>query len=262
MNLWQIGLFFLLGFNLVSIRVWAQVSFALDRETPGVSPTIQAVENPTLTPDKTVRIPKPIVLKDSDRLGDSEFRSNPKAPMKGFDGNSLQIEVDDRIPRGLAMIQMEEPAFSLQMEDWNKSEKKPRVYYWHTYMGIDYCHYRGGSGTEWYGWAEGSAFRWVLYHSGHFWWHDGYAERSLYFDRGYWWWQGKRKDQFQVYLEDGHYHVCGPDGVLGDDLFTTGTEEVATQPVEKDLTPASTPSDDSGPPGGMGGSGTGSGFGH
>ena len=260
MNRWKLSVFLLLGFTLSLMRAWAQVSFTLDRGTPGTTPTIQAAPNATVTPDETTRIPKPIVLKASDRLGDSEYHSSPKAPGKGSDGISWKVEANNHIPRGKAMAQMEEPAFFNQIGDWNKSEIKPRTYYWHAFNGTDYCHFRDGSGNHWYGWAEGPSFHWVLYRSGHFWWNDSYAQRFLYFNRGYWWWQGNRKDQFQVYLQDGHYHVCDPDGVLGDDLFTTGTEEVATQPVEKDPTPISTQSDDSGPPGGMGGSGAG--FGH
>jgi hypothetical protein len=260
MNRRKVGLFFLLGFSLGLTRVWAQASFTLDRGTPSASPTAEAAENPTPTPNEAIQIPKPIVLKGSDRLSDSEAHSSPQAPPKGFDGTPWKAEADDHIPRGAAMAQMEESTFFSQIGDWNKSEIKPRTYYWHAFNGTDYCHYRDAAGNQWYGWAEGSSFRWALYHLGHFWWHDDYAQRSLYFDRGYWWWQGHRKDQFQVYLEDGHYHVCGSDGLLGEDLFTTGTEEVATQPVEKDPTPISTPGDDSGPPGGVGGGG--SGFSH
>ncbi len=249
---WKVGLFFLLGLNLSLIRGWTQEAFASDIKTPGVPPIVQAAENLTPAANETIRIPKPNVLKASDWLSDSEYHSDPSAPRKGPDGTPWKVEANDHTPRGAAIAQMAEPDFFNQIGDWNKSEIKPRTYYWHAFNGTNYCHLRDGSGNQWYGWVEGPAFHWVLYRSGHFWWHDSYAERSLYFDRGYWWWQGRRKDQFQVYLEDGHYHVCGPDGVLGDDLFTTGTEEVATQPVEKDPTPTSKPGDDSGAPGGMG----------
>ena len=209
MNCRKVGLFFILGFTLGVMKIRAQVSFTLDRGTPGVSSTPQAMESPVLTPDETIRIPKPIILDGSDRLSDSEYHSIPKAPPKGPDGNPWKIETYEQTPRGAAMAQLEEPAFFNRIMDWNKSETKPRVYYWHLFNGTDYCHLRDLAGNQWFGWAEGSAFRWALYHSGHFWWRDNYAERSLYFDRGYWWWQGLRKNQFQVYLEDGDYHICG-----------------------------------------------------
>ncbi len=261
MNRRIMGAVLLLGLTGGPLRTLGQEPSPTPAQTPGALPASQVTENPTPLSGEATRIPTPMGLKGSDRLSDSEYHSSPFAPRKGPDGNTWKIQADDQIPRGLAMINLAAPALFDQIENWNKAEIKPRVYYWHSLNGTDYCHFRDKSGNQWYGWAEGPAFRWALYRSGRFWWHDSYAERSLYFDRGYWWWQGHRKDQYQVYLEDGHYHVCGIDGVLGDDLFTTGTEEVATQPVEKEVTPLSKP-DDSAVPGAGTGSGLGSGFAH
>jgi hypothetical protein len=261
MNRRIVVVFFLLVLPLGPLKVFGQEPTPTASETPGVSPTIEATENPTPTPGETIRIPKPILLKGSERLGDSDYLLSPNAPRKGPDGIPWKVEADDHTPRGTAMANLEDPAFFNQIGDWNKTEVKPKVYYWHDFNGTPYCHFRDRSGNHWYGWAEGTAFRWALYRSGRFWWHDDYAERSLYFDRGYWWWQGHEKDQYQVYLEDGHYHVCGADGVLGEDLFTTGTEEVATQPVEKEVTPAAKADDSSMPSAGTG-TGMGTGFGH
>jgi hypothetical protein len=259
MNRRLVAVFFLsvpfLGFT----RVFGQEPTPTVVATPGDSPTADRMETPTFTPGETTRIPKPIFLKEAERLGDSEFVASPNAPRKGPDGNPWEVEADDHTPRGAAMANLEDPVFLNQINDWDKTETKPKVYYWHSFNGTNYCHFRDRSGNPWYGWAEGPAFRWALYRSGHFWWHDDYAERSLYFDRGYWWWQGPVKDQYQVYLEDGHYHVCGADGVLGEDLYTTGTEEVTTQPVEKEVTPLAKPDDGAGA---GTGTGMGTGFGH
>jgi len=119
---------------------------------------------------------------------------------------------------------------------------------------MDYCHFRDGSGNHWYGWPSGGNFLWAFFKAGHFWWHDTYAERWLYFDRGYWRWQEPKKDQFQIYLENGHYYACDVNGVLGEDLFTLGTEEVVTQPVTKETPSTRNKEEDISPAsGGMGG---------
>ena len=188
----------------------------------------------TLSPTETPTLPKPIVLKGSDRMNDSENHSIPPPPKKGVDGNPLQVKNSDQIPRGEALNNLTDPSILSQIPDFNKSEIKSKTYHWHPLKGMDYFHYRDGSSNDWYGWNSGVGFLWVLYRAGNFWWHDTYAERWLYCDRGFWWWQGYKKNQFQVYLEDGHYHAIDANGILGDDLFTTGTEEEVTQPVVKE----------------------------
>lgn len=220
------GLFLVLSGGNTGVLMASDISTSTQDETP-VS---------TITPSipETNTVPIPLVLKDTEKIFDSESHSIPPAPGKNAEGNPIHSESNGQIPRGDLMNNLSDPSFLPQIESFNKSENKPRVYYWHSLKGLDYCHFRSGAGSHWYGWGSDVHFIWALYRAGHFWWHDDYAGRWLYFDRGYWRWQGPQKSQFQVYLENGHYYACDAKGNLGDDLFTTGTEEAVTEPVFKE----------------------------
>jgi hypothetical protein len=223
----------------------------LASESPASTPEEASIATPSLSLAETPTIPVPVLLKDSEKMGDSEIHPLPLPPGKNADGTPLHVADSVQIPRGVAIDHLADPSLFPQIAVFNKSEDKSRDYYWHSLAGVDYCHYRGGSGSHWYGWPSNGNFLWVLYHAGHFWWHDTYAERWLYFDRGCWRWQGPKKNQFQVYLEDGHYHACDAKGVLGEDLFTLGTEEELTQPVVKEtVIPLSKQKEDNPGPGG------------
>ena len=206
------------------------LALEISPSTPAETPTSPLSLSPTETP----ALPKPIVLKGSDKLNDSENHSIPSPPKKSADGNPLQVKNSDQIPRGEALNNLTDSSFLSQIPGFNKSEDKSKTYYWHPLNGVNYCHFRDGSGNHWYGWQANGKFQWAFFRAGHFWWHDAYAERWLYFDRDYWWWQGSNKNQFQIYQEDGHYHAIDTNGTLGDDLFTTGIEEEVTQPVVKE----------------------------
>jgi hypothetical protein len=218
-------LLILSGFGADSLLA-SDITVSTPAETPTSGLTFSATETPTL--------PKPMVLKGSDKMNDSENHSIPPPPKKDSDGNSIGVKNSDQIPRGKALNNLTDPSILFQIPDFNKSEDKSKTYNWHPVKGEDYCHYRDGSSNHWYGWRSEVGFLWVLYRAGNYWWHDTYAERWLYFNRGFWWWQGSKKNQFQVYLEDGHYHAIDANGTLGDDLFTTGTEEVVTEPFVKE----------------------------
>ncbi len=197
--------------------------------------TPTAIETPSSNiPLSITQVPGPIVLGDLEKMHDSENHSIPSPPGKNVDGKPLQLENSAQLPLGEALNSLADPSFLPQIESFNKSENKSKIYYWHSLKGMDYVHFRSGTGVQWYGWSSGGDFYWTLYLGKHFWWHDVYAERWLYFDRGYWRWQGLKKNQFQVYLENGHYYDCSANGTLGEDLFTTGTEEDVTEPVVKE----------------------------
>ncbi len=192
----------------------------------------------TPTPADSNALPKPLVLQTQERIGDSEGHHFPKPPKKSPDGTAWKKYNDEKAYWGPALANLVDPAFFGQIEGFNKTEKKSGEYNWHKFQAWDYCHYQDGSGN-WYGWRTGALFHWVLFKYGRFWWHDTFAERWIYYDRGYWWWQsGEKKPEFQVYLADGHYHACDSEGVLGDDLMETGKAEVATKPVDKEVTPS------------------------
>ncbi len=217
-------------------RYWAAV-FAL--LCIGIDIPIVLGQDLAPTPTEATTVPKPLVLKSREKMRDSESHRFPKPPKTNPDGTPWKEVNDDKAFWGPALTNLIDPTFFQGIEDFNKNEKKSGNYYWHKFQAWDYCHYRDGSGNQWYGWRTGSLFHWVLLAYGRFWWHDTFAERWLFFDKGYWWWQsGSKNSEIQVYLEDGHYHACNAEGVLGEDLMETGKQEVATKPVEKEVTPS------------------------
>jgi hypothetical protein len=222
----ELGLFLVLSGGCTGLLLAAELSPPTPDENPQPAPT------PTITEGSV--IPIPILLKDSDKMHDSESHFSPPSPGKSPDGKTLQAQSSNRLPLGESLNNLTDLSLIPQITAFNKADDKSRAYYWHSLKGLDYCHFRSGSGSQWYGWQSGADFLWALYREGHFWWHDAYAGRWLYFDRGYWRWQGPKKNQFQVYLENGHYYAVNANGTLGDDLFTTGTEEDVTEPVVKE----------------------------
>ena len=181
----------------------------------------------------TPSVPPPLAPAAKERMKDSSWHPFPRPPRKYFDGTALGLSNDeDRVPQGSALRDLTDAPTLRQIPLVNKSDGPSGRYDWHPFKGWNYCHFREGD-RNWYGWRTGGTFHWMLWWAGRFWWHDLYSQRWLYFDRGYWWWQGPHPNQFQVFLDDGHYHSCDTAGVLLDDLMRTGTEEVETGPVPK-----------------------------
>ena len=215
-----------LSWGLMLSLVMGSFAYALD------SPP-EKVETPTIA--------KPVTLSAKEKIEDKANYRLPRPPGKYIDGTKLALANEEKeAPQGPPMRILGQSSVIQQIPSTNKEDRASRKYYWHPYESWNYCHYREGD-RHWYGWRTGETFHWVLWKAGHFWWHDAYAERWLYFDRGYWWWQNPKKvSEFQVYLEDGHFHACDANGVLGDDFLETGTEEIVTEPVEKS-SPEKTP---------------------
>lgn len=198
-----------------------------------VQPVFAQDSTPTETP--TPALSKPVSLSAKERLSDSRRYGLPAPPAQLNDGTPVTLENDvDDAPSSQAMAGLVDPSSLDPMASANKDETTSGKYYWHSFKAGNYCHVKK-DGQDWYGWRTGDGFEWALWWGGRFWWHDNYAERSLYFNDGSWWWQSPKKaGNYQVFLPDGHYHVCSAQGVVGDDLMRTGTEEVETQPVEKE----------------------------
>ncbi len=221
----------------------------------GLGSAANALDNPP-EPGKTPTVAMPVTISSQEIIQDGNRYRLPRPPGKYNDGTDLKLtnEVNEA-PRGEPMRILAQPSVAQEVPSTNKKDRDSGKYHWHPYEAWNYCHYHEGD-RQWYGWRTGETFHWVLWKSGRFWWHDSYAERWLYFDRGYWWWQGSKKPvEIQVYLEDRHYHACDANGVLGDDLLETGTEEVVGEPVAK-TTPYPTPV------GKLGDLNSGSGLGH
>jgi hypothetical protein len=198
---------------------------------------VLALDLPTVTPEYS-SLPRPLTITAVDKLSDSTKYNLPKPPDKYTDGTELVLMNDeDKSPQGPALQNLNNIDTLEQIASVNKADKNSNKYYWHPFKGWIYCHYRDGD-RQWYGWHIGDQFHWILWWSSRFWWYDAYAERWLYFDRGYWWWQSlKKNNQIQVFLDDGHFHACDANGVLGDDLMATGVEEEVTGSPSPKATP-------------------------
>ena len=183
----------------------------------------------------TPSVGKPVSISSKELIPDGRRYQLPDAPSQNFDGTSLGLGIDvDLPPMGPAKASLNDPSALAQIPTFNKSDAPSGKYSWHQFKDSNYCHVKK-DGRDWYGWGEGGKFHWALWWEGRFWWRDDYAERWLYLDQGNWWWQSsKKKNHFQVFLQDGHYHVCDLNGALVDDLMRAGTEEEVTQPVVKD----------------------------
>lgn len=179
-------------------------------------------------------MPKPLVLTDKERIKDDQKYDLPKPPRKGSDNQPIDlINDEDDCPMGPDMRNLIGAEVLPALVKLDKIQKDHGKYQWFGASNWDYCHYRDGD-RDWYGWKTGDSFHWVLFRYGFFWWRDNYAERWLYFYQGYWWWQSaKAPVTTQVFMDDKHYHACDANGVLGDDLWTTGVVESITAPVVK-----------------------------
>jgi hypothetical protein len=215
----------LLFVNLSVLVSGAEVLAPLTTAQPGPMPTL----------------PKPLVLTAKDQIKDDQKYDLPKVPQKDIDGQPVVLmnNVDD-CPMGPAMRNLISDDVLPALVKLDKSQKDHGKYQWFAAGNWNYCHYRDGD-RDWYGWKTGDQVHWILFRSGFFWWRDNYAERWVYFYQGYWWWQNAKPPvTTQVFMDDKHYHVCDANGVLGDDLWTTGVVQSITTPVAKP-TPNATP---------------------
>lgn len=202
----------------------------------GVVPVFSQ-ENPVAQP---VTITPPLLLGLKEKIQDNENWKDPQPPRKDADGKGLSTDNDeDHCPTGSVLKDLGDPAVFSEIQKIVQTERSSGRYQWHTTQSWAYCHDREG-GRDWIGWPTGDTFHWVLLQNGRFWWHDNYAERWLSFYGGTWWWQGA-KGTVQAYLEDGHYHACDANGVLGEDLWTTGVVEELNEPLKKETSPGSKP---------------------
>jgi hypothetical protein len=214
--------------------------------------TLFAQQGPYTSPSLAT-VPKPLLIEHKNKIPDSKNLNFPAPPRKDADGTLLQLKNETvSPPQGAAIESLTDDSIDSELKKLDRAERSSGRYQWHSADVWSYCHHREG-GSDWYGWRTGSVFHWVLYRGSLFWWRDTYAGRWLYFYKGFWWWaSGKKTKEIQVYMNDGRYHACDANGVLGADLGTTGVARAVADPVAEELTPGN---GNGGRHGGMGGSG-------
>jgi len=101
-------------------------------------------------------------------------------------------------------------SFRAQIGSFNNSELRHNNYYWHTWNGMNYCHYYDNWGFHWYGWYLGNSCFWTRYWGGNWWWYDPAYYRWCYWHDGGWWWQDPyHLDLVYVYNNDQYVPVNG-----------------------------------------------------
>jgi hypothetical protein len=95
-------------------------------------------------------------------------------------------------------------AFTGEVSHFNAAETRAGQYYWHTFNGLNYCHYCDPWGAHWYGWYLGRDFFWTRFYWGYWWWYDPIWFRWCYWYDGWWWWQDPYDDVIYVY-NNGQY---------------------------------------------------------
>jgi hypothetical protein len=115
-------------------------------------------------------------------------------PRQGADGRAYSGKAIS--PRGAdagrlrdTMRTVNGQSLGAAVEKNNREETKAGRYYWHHEGGLDYCHYRDGSGYQWYGWYFGAQFFWTRNFEGRWWWYDGDFDRWAFYNEDFWWWQ-------------------------------------------------------------------------
>jgi hypothetical protein len=84
-------------------------------------------------------------------------------------------------------------------------ENRANNYYWHTWNGINYCHYYDNWGYHWYGWYLGSSYFWTRWYGNNWWWYDNAYDRWCYWHDGGWWWQDPYHVNVIYVYNNGNY---------------------------------------------------------
>jgi len=174
---------------------------------------------------------KPLSPQPEAQTPDSNTR-RPSPPPRDPNGMPMTAVENSDLPAGEVMNDLTDPSIFKPIQKLNRTEMKRGAYHWHAASIWNYCHYRDRAGNHWVGWKTGSVFHWVLDRGNRFWWLESGTGRWLYFYGGYWWWPGGADHgQVQVYLNGGHYYLCGPDGSVGLDMGPTGETANVSNPV-------------------------------
>jgi hypothetical protein len=136
-------------------------------------------------------------------------------------------------PRGADAGRLRDHMNTLGTDAWrgnvdknNRQDAQAGRYYWHHEGGLDYCHYRDGSGYQWYGWYFGAQFFWTRNFEGRWWWYDGDFDRWAFYNDGFWWWQDPYHLGDLYCYSDGSYI---PVNSQNDQVQVTQPDTVALQ---------------------------------
>ena len=134
-------------------------------------------------------------------------------PASGADGKPYSGKAIS--PRGADAARLRDhmrtvtgPAMGAAVDKNNREETRAGRYYWHHEGGLDYCHYRDGSGYQWYGWYFGAQFFWTRNFEGRWWWYDNDFDRWAFYNDDFWWWQDPyHLGDLYCYSEGGYIPV-------------------------------------------------------
>lgn len=132
-------------------------------------------------------------------------------PHAGADGQAIHSSLVVRAQIGAPEIHAHFRALagdSVMMGNlrgYNRSEIQANHYYWHSYHGMNYCHYYDPWHYHWYGWYMGDRYFWTRFDRGFWWWYDPLQLRWCYWDNNNWWWSDPLQPQAVYLYHDGDY---------------------------------------------------------
>ena len=132
-------------------------------------------------------------------------------PHLGPGGTALHASVITPMGHGNVVIQnhmtsiAHNTTFINQVNVYNTQETVANHYYWHSYGGVNYCHYYDTWGYHWYGWYWGGTCFWSRWYANNWWWYDSSYARWCYWHDGFWWWQDPVHVDVVYVYNNGNY---------------------------------------------------------
>ena len=126
-------------------------------------------------------------------------------PSRGYNGRAFSASVLPSRSMSSASVRtrmssvVREAAFSGRFNNYIATESVTGHYYWHSWNGQNFCHYRDRWGCNWFGWYVGAGFFWSQYYAGNWWWWDPDYDYWCYWNNGYWYWQNPNTQVVYVY---------------------------------------------------------------
>jgi hypothetical protein len=126
-------------------------------------------------------------------------------PSRGYNGRAFSGSVLPSHSMSSASVRtrmsgvVREAAFSGRFNNYIATESVTGHYYWHSWNGQNFCHYRDRWGCQWFGWYVGAGFFWSQYYAGNWWWWDPDYDYWNYWYNGNWYWQNPNTQVVYVY---------------------------------------------------------------
>jgi hypothetical protein len=116
-------------------------------------------------------------------------------PSRGPNGQSFSASLVSAHGMGSAPVRgqmsaiVHDARFLGRIQTYDATENRAGHYAWHSWNGVNFCHYHGRWGSDWYGWNVGGHFFWTQYYAGNFWSYNPVDTSWCYWNTGSGLWQ-------------------------------------------------------------------------